>query len=50
MRTFSFSVKPTDTSTLKLVKTIQLEAIRNGQTFSFIVLQALKAYVAKESK
>lgn len=50
MRTFSFSIKPKDEDNLKLVNDLKIQAIQRGQNFSFIVLEALRDYKAKQEK
>ena len=44
MRNISFSVKPSDTVSLKLVKDVKTLSIQRGVNFSFIVLAALANY------
>jgi hypothetical protein len=47
-RIFSFSVKPKDKETIALVESIQLLSIQKGVKFSFMVIEGLKLYLAKE--
>ncbi len=44
MKNFSFSVKPSDHKVITLIARIKHHCMRNGLSFSYIVVQALKAY------
>lgn len=48
-RIFSFSVKPKDKEAMDLVEFIQQYSIKNGIKFSYIVIEGLKLYLAKEN-
>ena len=43
-RTFSFSAKPHDTASVKLVEDFQIRTIQTGISFSRLVLDALRAH------
>lgn len=44
MKIFSFSVKPSDHEAITMVAKLKLHCMRNGLSFSNIVINALKAY------
>ena len=46
MRIFTFSVRPDKDSDLKMVEKLKLYGIKTGTNFSFIVLAALREYIA----
>lgn len=47
-RMFSFSIKPKDVDSIKLVEHIQLLSIKRGIKFSFIIIEGLKLYLQRE--
>lgn len=47
-RIFSFSVKPKDKDSVSIVEFIQRHSIRKGIKFSYMVIEGLKLYIAKE--
>ena len=44
MKIFSFSIKPSDHEAITMVAKLKLHCMRNGLSFSNIVIKALKAY------
>lgn len=50
MKNFSFSARPSDHETISLIAKIKHHCIKNGISFSYIVIEALKAYKIKGFK
>ena len=44
MKNFSFSVKPSEHAIIQMIAKINHHCMRNGLRFSYIVIEALKAY------
>ena len=47
MKNFSFSVKPSDHAIIKMIAKIKQHCMLNGLSFSYIIIEALKAYKIK---